>query len=356
MSSFLKYFVKRLLAIPATLLVITAILFAIIMLAPAEERAMLYFPPRTRPDMTPDQFQAIVDNIISEHGFDDPYPQQYLRWVTGLLQGNWGYSPTFNTDVWQLLKHYLPVTIELTLYSLLLLFPLALLFGLLAGWFPGSHFDNGYRIASFTATSIPPFILGLFLLSIFYVGLRWFPPGRISLGSITMSTSEFETYTGLLTVDGILNGRPDVTVDAFRHLVLPVFTLSLLHWATISRVTRVAVVDEKHKDYILFAKARGIRRRSIAGRHALRNVMLPALAAGSLSAAALITGVYVVERIFDLDGLSKLITYGFQGTPDAPLALGFAVLSVLLVLPIMVGFDLLKGVVDPRIRGEGVDS
>lgn len=356
MSSLLKYFLNRLLTIPITLLVTTAILFAIIMQAPAEERAMLYFPPRTRPDMTPEQFNDIRENIIKEHGFDDPYPQQYLRWLGNLLQGNWGYSPTFNTDVWQLLKQHLGVTIELTIYSLLLLFPLALLFGLWAGWFPGSIFDTGYRFFSFTAMSIPPFILGLFLLSVFYVGFRWFPPGRLGITTVITPSSGFETYTGLLTVDGILNLRFDVTGDAFRHLVLPVFTLSLLHWATISRVTRAAVVEEKDKDYILSAKSRGVKRGSIVGRHAFRNVLLPALTAGILSAATLITGVYVVERIFDLDGLSKLIASGFQGTPDAPLALGFAVLTVLLVLPIMVVLDLLKGVVDPRIREEGEDS
>jgi peptide/nickel transport system permease protein len=356
MSSFLKYFLNRLLTIPITLLVITAILFAIIMQAPAEERAMLYFPPRTRPNMTPEQFAAIRDNIINEHGLNDPFPQQYFHWLGNLLKGNWGYSPTFNADVWQLLKQHLGVTVELTIYSLLLLFPLALLFGLLAGWFSGSLFDTGYRFTSFTAMSIPPFILGLFLLSIFYVGFRWFPPGRVGVTTAISEGSGFETYTGLLTVDGLLNRRYDVMADAFRHLVLPVFTLCLLHWATISRVTRVAVVDEKHKDYILSAKSRGITKRSIVGRHTFRNALLPALTVGVLSAATLITGVYVVERIFDLNGLSKLITYGFQGTPDAPLALGFAVLSVLLVLPIMVGLDLLKGVVDPRIREEGDDS
>lgn len=188
-------------------------------------------------------------------------------------------------------------------------------------------------------------------MSIFYVGLRWFPIGRSGILDVTLRRATFTPYTGLLTLDGLLNGRLDITLDAFRHLVLPVFTLSLSHWATLGRVTRVAMIEEIDKEYITAARARGLYNRSIIWRHAFRNALPPALTSSILSAASLVTGVFVVEVIFNIKGLSELITKGMGSiTPDTPLALGFAVYSVLLVMPIMLILDLLKAIVDPRLR------
>lgn len=349
--SFLKFLIRRLLVIPITLFFITAVLYGIIMLAPAEERAMLYWPPRTRAFMPPQLMEAKLNQIIEENGLNDPYPQQYGRWISGLLGGDWGFSPVLNDNVLDVLLNRTPVTAELTLYSILVLMPLGLVSGVVSGWRPGSLADTRFRLAAFAGTSIPPFILGLFLLSIFYVGLHWFPPGRTGITELAIkSRSTFKTITGLLTIDGILNGRFDVTSDAFRHLVLPVFTLGLAHWATLGRVTRAAMINEKGKDYITSAYARGLLPRSIVWRHALRNAMLPALTSTMLSAASLVTSVFIVEKVFNLKGLSELIAWGMNGTPDAPLALGFAVYSVLIVMPLMLVLDIIKAFIDPRVR------
>ncbi|MFL7840546.1 MAG: ABC transporter permease [Candidatus Promineifilaceae bacterium] len=351
MSSFGKFLLGRILAIPVTLFIITFGIFAIITTAPPEELATLYFPPNIRSSMPPEMIQAKIDQIIEEHGLDDPLPVQYVHWIGNLIKGDWGWSPTFNGDVLPLLKQRTPVSAELTFYSLIFLFPVALVIGLIAGWLQGGRFDSTYRFTAFLGLSIPPFILGLFLISVFYVGLHWFPLGRTGIHGLLYSpTSDFVSYTGFLTIDGLLNGRLDVTVDAARRLVLPVLTLSFLYWATISRVTRVAVIEEKNKDYIVFAKARGLKQRTIVGRHAFRNAMLPSLTIGILSAASIITGVFVVERVFDLKGLSGLLVGSFVGVPDTPMTLGFAVYSTLLVIPIMFILDLLRGVIDPRLR------
>lgn len=355
MSTLLKQIGLRLLFIPLTLFIITATLYGIIMLAPAEERAALYLPPNLPRIMTAERLQVVLDGIIEEKGLNDPYPEQYINWVSDLLQGNWGYSPTFNDDVLALLKRRMPVTAELTFYSVLLLVPLALFSGVVAGWRAYTPADRGFRLVAFVSTSIPPFILGLFLLSIFYVGLGWFPPGRTGIYTLTLSTSTFRTITGFLTIDGLLNGRPDVTIDAFRHLVLPVFTLSLLYWATISRVTRVSMIEERSQDYLVAAKAKGLKDRTLEWRHAFRNATVPAFSAMILSAAGLVTGVYVIESVFNFKGLSELVTRGFFVAPDAPVIMGFAVFSVLLVLPIMLFFDLLRALIDPRLRDEGLE-
>lgn len=348
---YLKFVLRRLLAIPATLILITAVLYGIVMLTPAEERALLYWAPRTRSNLPANLAEARLNQIIEENGLNDPFPQQYLRWVSGLLRGDWGFSPVMNDEVLNVLLNRTPVTAELTLYSVLLLIPLGLISGVVSGWRQNSPADNRFRLVAFTATSIPPFILGLFLLSIFYVGLNWFPPGRTGIIELSIkSRTTFQTITGLLTIDGLLNRRMDVTVDAFRHLVLPVFTLTLVHWATLGRVTRAAMIDEKEKEYIVAARARGLRSRTVVWRHAFRNASLPAITSTMLSVASLVTSVFVIEKIFNMKGLSELITYGIRGTPDAPLALGFAVYSVLIILPLMFILDISRGWIDPRLR------
>jgi len=354
MPPFVKQLLLRLLALPLTLLIITAALYGIIMLAPAEERAQLYLPPRT-PPLTQEESQRLMARLVAEHGLDDPYPVQYARWLGDLLRGDWGWSPTFKADVLTLLKKRLPVTAELAFYAVLVIVPTALIGGVLSGWRANGRFDRGYRLATFVATSIPPFILGLFLLSIFYVGLGWFPPGRTGIYELSLSTSDFRAITGFLTFDGLLNGRLDVVADALRRLVLPVFSLSLLYWATVGRVTRVAMIEEQTRDYLLTARAKGLRERRLEWRHAFPNAVGPALTAMILSAAGLVTGIYIVESVFGFKGLSELVTKGFFVAPDAPLVMGFAVFSVLLVLPIILLFDLLRVTLDPRLREDGLE-
>ena len=353
MTPWLSFLLRRLAAIPLTLFIITAVLYGIVMLAPPEDRAQLYLPPNMPRVMTEEKLQNMIDRIIAEHGLNDPYPQQYLHWVGRLLRGDWGWSPVLQGDVLEALKRRTPITVELALFSVLLLLPLGLISGALAGWGEGTSFDNGFRLLAFTATALPPFILGLFLLSVFYVGLRWFPPGRTSIIELSLqSVTSFQHHTGLLVVDGLLNRRFDVVSDALRHLVLPVFTLSLVHWATLARITRTSIIDVRDQEYIAAARSRGLRRSSLVWRHAFRNALGPPLTSSALSAASLITGVFVVEVIFDLKGLSGLIILGVRETPDATLALGFAVYSVLLVLPLMFFLDVARGFVDPRLREE----
>ena len=192
--------------------------------------------------LTAEGYQNVIDTIINEHGLDEPFLVQYTRWLFRLIQGDWGYSPVYQDEVLNILLRHTPVTLELAFYSLLVFIPLGLITGAISGWRAYSRIDNNLRLGAFIGAAIPPFILGLFLLSIFYVGLDWFLPGRSGIIDIRMSNSTFVAYTGFLTVDGLLNGRLDVTLDPFRHLALPVIALSLSYWATLSRITRVAMI------------------------------------------------------------------------------------------------------------------
>ena len=348
--SILKFLVRRVLLMLITFVVITAMLYGVMMLSPAEARATLYMP-RSNSGSSLNQLQLIIE----QYGLNDPYPVQYVRWLRSLLRGDWGWSPGLRDDVLEALLRRTPVTAELTLWSVLLFIPLGIISGAVAAWRRGGVPDHSFRLLAFIATSIPPFILGLMLLSVFYVGLRWFPMGRLAMSNeFVVKAATFKTYTGLLVVDGLLNGRADITVDALRHLVLPVFTLSLAHWATLGRVTRAAMFEELHKDYITTARGKGLSWRKTIWRHALQNAMLPALNSSALSAASLVTGVFVVEVIFALPGVSALLgaNSGYYGAfmPDVAATMGFAVYGVLLVLPLMFILDVLQAFIDPRLR------
>ncbi|MBN1177862.1 MAG: ABC transporter permease [Anaerolineae bacterium] len=352
----LKFVLRRLFLAAVTFVVITAALYGIMMLAPVEARAMMYVPPGDRGNS-----MNLIQTIIREHRLDDPYPVQYARWLFNLLRGDWGWSPNLREGVLPALIRRTPVTAELTIYSVLLFIPLGLVSGVVAGWKRDRLADHGLRLLAFIGTSVPPFIMGLVLLAIFYVGLHWFPPGRISLAyGIDIRADSFRTITGLLTIDALLNSRPDIAFDALRHLALPVFSLSLAHWATLTRVTRTAIIEELDKDYVVAARGRGLSQALAVWRHALRNAMVPALNSSALSAAALVTGVFVIEVIFSLPGVSEPLTQSAQVyasffAPDVAVAMGFAVYGVLMVLPLMIVLDFLQAMVDPRIR-EGVLS
>jgi ABC-type dipeptide/oligopeptide/nickel transport system permease component len=344
------FILRRLLLIPISILIITIALHAIIMLEPAESRAWLYFSETSRMNIPPETIQDILEKTIRERGLDDPLPVQYARWFSNLLQGDWGWSPTFG-EVLPALLARIPATIELMLCSVLLLIPLGLIGGVIAGARHGRLSDSIIRLATFIATSIPPFILALMLLAVFYVSVRWFPPERLDVSERAfVYSSAFRSFTGLLTIDGLLNGRPDISLEALRHLVLPVFTLTLYQWAILARISRASMIEELGKPYITAARARGLTRRRTIWRHALRNAVTPSLTSSALSAASLVTGVFVVEIIFNFNGLSELITFSMSQIPDAPTILGFAVITVIMVLFLMLAMDILQAVMDPRIR------
>ena len=351
MPPLLRHLINRILSIPITLFIITAALYAVVMLTPAETRATLYMPRNMSPRMTEEQYQKLLDLMIERYHLNDPYPVQYFYWVGNLVQGNWGYSETLQEDVLTAILRRTPATAELTLYSILVFIPLGLISGVIAGSRQNQLADHPFRLTAFIATSLPPFILGLVLMAIFYVDLHWFAPGRSSSAvSVVVNAEQFRQFTGLLTVDGLLNRRPDVSLDALRHLVMPVFTLAIAHWATLGRVTRATMIEELKKEYVVAAKARGIPEHKVVWRHALRNAIAPALTSSLLSAASLLTGVFVVEIIFNFHGVSVVAVRSMAFIPDAPAALGFAIYSVIVVLIMMGILDLIQSGLDPRIR------
>jgi peptide/nickel transport system permease protein len=356
MPPLLQFLLRRFIAIPITLVIITMLLYAGVMMTPPETRVSLYYHPGAK-GMTEEQIERITQTYIKRYHLDDPFPVQYFMWVKSLLQGTWGYSPTLHEDVLPALVRRTPATAELTLYSMLLFIPFGLISGVVSGWNQRKVVDNTFRLAAFISTSFPPFILSILLIAFFYVGLSWFAPFRLNMAlSMKLQAQGFIQYTGMYTLDGLLNHRLDVTWDAFRHLVMPVVTLSLFHWATLGRITRSTMIAERRKDYIIAAKSRGATERMLMWKHAFRNTLAPSLTSLALSAASLITGVFVIEIIFSYAGISDLIVKSMLGIPDPAAALGFSVYSVLIVLGLMLIVDILLAVIDPRVREEVIES
>lgn len=333
-----------------SLVVITMILYAGVMLTPPEARARIYLPPGKGGERAT---QAFIDTLIEKYHLDEPYLVQYWFWIKSLVTGSWGYSPTLRSDVLTALLHRTPATLELSLFSLLLLIPLGLSSGLLAGWRQNSRFDGFFRATAFFGTSFPPFILSMFLIAIFYVQLGWLAPGRMDVTTeLDMARTGFKEITGMLTIDSLLNRRLDYFVITVKHLVMPVFTLSLFHWATLGRVTRSTVIGQSRKEYIVAARSRGVSERSLLWKHALRAILAPSLTSVALSAASVVTSIFVVEIIFGINGVSSVIVESMQSSPDAPAALGFTVYSVLMVVGLMFLLDATQAILDPRVRDE----
>lgn len=354
MSPLLRFLLVRLLLVPLSLLVVTATLMSLLTMVPAEVRAMLYLSKREQDStyqMSMEQLRLLTERHIQLHHMEDPFPVQYVYWVGSVINEGGGYSPSLKGEVFDTLLRRTPVTIELTLYSLLLFIPLGVVSGLRAGWRPGGRLDLCFRFAAYIATSLPPFITGFVLLGIFYVFLNWFPPGRLgtAFGQEVLAP-EFRHFTRLITIDSLLNGRLDIFADAVRHLVLPVITVSLVHWATLGRIVRSAIIVESRKPYLTAARSHGIPEKRLLWRHALHNILSPALSSSALAAASLFTGVFMVEIIFNLKGVADLLVHGSSYGLDVPIAMGFSVYSVCIILVIMFVLDVFRAILDPRSR------
>jgi len=133
---------------------------------------------------------------------------------------------------------------------------------------------------------------------------------------------------------------------------MPSLTLSLYHWATLGRITRSTLIKERSKDYLVAARARGVKECRLIWHHALRAIMAPSLTSIALSAAGILSGVYVVEAIFSIHGVSEVILKSMASVPDAPAALGFTGYSILMVIFLMLLLDVLQAMVDPLVRDE----
>lgn len=345
----IKYILRRLLVLPVVMLLVTLIIFVLILQIPAEERVIVYLPT-VNPHISDEEYERLVQITLERYGLDRPPMVQYVSWLKNLVKGDWGYSPSWRQPVLEGLLQRAPATLELTLFAMIPSVILAILLGSIAARRINRLPDHLVQAAAFVAWAFPPFVLALMLMNLLYAWLGWFPPERMSIWVGPIVNGEgFHTYTGLLTIDALLNGRLDVSFDALRHLVLPGLTLALAEWALLARIMRSSLLEVLRQDYITTARAKGVPEREVLNLHARRNALLPLISAGGVVTSTLITNVVVIEMVFNFSGIGRWAVKAFLSS-EIPVTVGFAVFGCMATVLASLFADILYAVVDPRIR------
>jgi peptide/nickel transport system permease protein len=349
------YIIRRLLQRPVTVFGVTLLIFSMMQLLTPVERSALYIRdiPHT---------EGALDAVIRRYGLDDPFHVQYWRWlvgrtdpdtgqrVGGLLRGDLGFSRSGRQPVIDFIKHRLPASLELTLWSVIPIIGIGIWLGIVAALNHNKLIDQVARVFSLIGWSFPTFVFALLVLMIFYAKLHWFPPGRLSdWASQVVLSAEFHRYTQLNTIDALLNGRLDVFRDALRHMVLPVITLCYIQWAMLLRLTRSAMLEALRQDFMTTARAKGLSDRTVINRHALPNALIPVVTVGGTTVVGLISGVVITETVFNYPGMGRALALAAQ-TLDVLTVLGIVLLTSTLFIVANLVIDLLYGFLDPRIR------
>ncbi|HET7091076.1 MAG TPA: ABC transporter permease [Anaerolineae bacterium] len=349
------YIIRRLLQLPITVLGVTLLVFGMLQLLSPVERSALYIRdiPHT---------EGAINAVIRRYGLDDPFLVQYKNWlfgrvdgvtgetVGGVLRGDLGWSRTGNSKVIELLQRRLPATIELALWAAGPIILIGIWLGVKAAVNHNKPIDQGARVFAIVGYSFPTFVFGLLVLLIFYARLEWFPPDRLSdWAQRVVQSSDFVRYTQLNTIDGLLNGRFDILLDALRHMVLPIVTLSYLSWALLLKITRSSMLESLRQDYVTTARAKGLRERDVINRHARRNALLPVATIGGLTVVALLNGVVITETIFDYPGIGSAVARAASSL-DVLTVLGFVLFNATLLIVANLVVDVMYALLDPRVR------
>jgi ABC-type dipeptide/oligopeptide/nickel transport system permease component len=340
---FRAYIIRRLLLVIPVLFGVTLLIFTVLQLFSPVERASLYIT-------NPNQF-ADIPAIIDRYGLNEPIWVQYGAWINQVIHGNLGWSRIVSQPVVDAIFSFLPATLELALFAT----PLIIFGGIFLGSKAAAHkdkpIDHATRFGAIVGWSLPTFWLGLMLLMIFYGYFSgWFPPERLGVeSSIIVNSADFTRYTGLNTIDSILNGNGKVLLDSLRHLVLPVITLTVVNIAFIMRLMRSSMLESLGKGYILTARAKGLDENTVVNRHARRNALIPVLTVSGYIFAAIVNGVVITETIFNYKGLGWW-TWQSAVRLDIPSILGFALFNGILFVTTNLVVDLLYARLDPRVR------
>lgn len=336
------FIVRRLLFLPVVFFGVTIFIVLLMQLLTPGQRAAAY--------VRSEQQARNIPAIIEQYGLTDPWYQQYGRWLGQVLQGNLGYSRATSEPVIETLRNRFPATLELTLYAIVPVIAVGVWLGSAAAIHRDKFIDQFTRVLSIVGWSLPSFVLGIWLLVIFYGVLGWLEPGRISTPyQIEIARGGFTSYTGMLTFDALLNGRLDIFWDALRHIILPVITLAVVSSAQIMRVMRSSLLDALSQDYVRTARAKGLDDRVVNRKHARRNALIPVVTLAGFTFIGLISGLVITETIFNFPGLGQWAAAAAQQL-DIASVLGFAVFTAVVVVIGNLLVDITYGVVDPRIR------
>ena len=313
------FLLKRLATFVATLVATSVLVFLVLEILPGNAAQMMMGP-----DASPEAVRALAAKL----GLDRPPLERYLDWVGGMLTGNLGLSYSYSSPVSELIAERLQVTVPLAVMAMLLTTALALSAGVYAASRHNRLGDVGLMGLSQLGIAIPNFWFAILLILLFSVHLRWFSAGGFP-------------------------GWDEGVWPAFKSLLLPAVSLAVVQAAILSRITRSAVLEVLREDFVRTARAKGLTRRAAMWRHVLRNAMIPVLTIMGLQFAELLAGTIVVENVFYLPGLGRLI---FQSISNRDLIVVRNCVMFLAAMVVIVNFvvDLLYAAIDPRIKASDV--
>ena len=342
----IPYILRRPLFLPLLLLGVSILIFGLLQLMSPFSRLAVYV---NDPDQLK-QGRLELEAMVEQLGLDDPLWTQYGRWLTSVLHGDLGWSESARRPVLEAIVELFPASAELTLFAAFPVVFFGIWLGRAAAVRQDTWVDHVARVVSLVGWSVPTFVFGILALMVFYGTLRWFPPGRLGLiASRIVSSDAFTSYTGMHTIDAILNANPTVFADALRHLVLPVASLACLSWAMLMRLMRSSMLEALRQDYVVTARAKGLPESVVTGKHACRNALLPVTTMAGLMIAGLLNGVVITEVIFNYRGLGNFAAQAAVSLDTAAIV-GFSLFNGILLLLTNLVVDILYAVFDPRVR------
>jgi peptide/nickel transport system permease protein len=310
---------KRLITLIATLVGTSVVVFLVLEILPGNAAQILMGP-----DASPDAVAALAVKL----GIDQPALQRYWHWVTGMLHGDLGLSYAYSTPVSELILERLTLTAPLALMAMTLTTVLALVAGVYAASRHNKLGDVGVMGLTQVGIAIPNFWFAILLILLFSVHLGWFSAGG------------FPGWG-----EGILGG--------LRALLLPALSLAVVQSAILARITRAAVLEVQREDFVRTARAKGVSQRGALWGHVLRNALIPVVTVMGLQFAELLAGTIVVESVFYLPGLGRLI---FQSISNRDLIVVRNCVMLLAAMVVVVNFavDVLYAVIDPRVKASDI--
>jgi peptide/nickel transport system permease protein len=319
-----------------SLLGITVITFLLARVVPSDP-ARLIAGPRAN--------SATLQHVTNLYGLDHPAYQQYLYYMKDLAHGNLGTSFMDHRPVRDDIRSYLPATLELSFYAILVASSLGVIVGYLSARWNRRVIGGLLRFSAIASVAVATFWLAILLQIFFYTRLGVLPFG----GRLATGMAAPPSVTGFYTVDGALAGQWSVLQSALEHLVLPATALGIAIYGIVARLMRASALEVLNTDYVRTARSKGLTPRRIAGQHVVRTALLPVVTLVALQIGYIASGAVLVESIFAWPGLGRY-TFDAISATDYNAIMGVTLVSAVLYLVLNFVVDMAYILIDPRIR------
>jgi len=339
---FTTYVIRRLILLVFVVLGVTFLVFTIAVLIP-KDPAFLWAGGLQHVS------EQQLEIVRRAYHLRDPWYIQYLWYLSKILRGDFGISPVRNVPIAGELAAYLPQSIELGCFSLMLSTIIGIMIGIISAVRKNTLVDHMVRLDALLMVSLPAFWIGLVMQLVFYYRLGWFPDPGGNVNLALLFLYPLQTITSFKVLDALITGNWMILLSLLQHLILPGLVMSFYTTAMIARMTRSSMLEVMSQDYVRTARAYGLPERIVVYRMALKNAMIPTTTTIGLAVGWLLTGSVVVETIFYWPGLGRYAVNAIQSY-DFPALIGYVMIASLMYATANLLVDVLYGFLDPRIK------